>query len=152
MNQLGDAQPGGVQDLDERAIAQAARRRDIGLLDEPVDLFDAEKLRQRRPRARRLEIVGGICAEMLREHGEAVEASYGRDGARDRARRQPFIHQPVDETFEIVAVQALKRLFERRGEFSKPLEIAAVAFESVIGEAPFDAQVREIRIDEIVGG
>ena len=81
-----------------------------------------------------------------------IEASHGRDGARDRARRQPLVHQPVDETLEIVAVHALKRFFESRGEFSKPLEIAAVALERVIGEAPFDAQVREIRIDEIVGG
>ena len=40
----------------------------------------------------------------------------------------------------------------RRGEFSKPLEIAAVAFEGVIGEAPLDAQVRQIRVDEIMGG
>ena len=37
-------------------------------------------------------------------------------------------------------------------EFSKPLEIAAVAFERVIGEAPLDAQVRQICVDEIVGG
>ena len=152
MNQLGDTQAGGVEHFDQRAIPEAARRGDIGLLDEPVDLFDAEKFRQRRPRARGLKIVGGIRAEMLREHGESVKASYRRDRARDRARRQPFVHQPVDETFEIVAIQALNGFFEGRGEFSKPLEIAAVALESVIGEAPFDAQVREIRIDEIVGG
>jgi hypothetical protein len=89
---------------------------------------------------------------MLREDGETVEASYGRDGPRDRARRQAFVHQSVDETFQVAPVQALQRLFERGGEFSKPLEIASVAFECVIGEAPLDAQVREIRIDEIVGG
>ena len=71
MNQLGDAHPGGVQHFDQRAVPQAARRRDIGLLDEPLDLFDAEKLRQRRPRPRRLKIVGGICVEVLREHDEA---------------------------------------------------------------------------------
>ena len=152
MNELGDPQPGGVQDLDQRAISEASRRRDVGLLDEPVDLFDGQKLRQRRPRAWRLEIVSRICGEMLREDGEAVEASHGRDRSRDRARRQAFVHQPVDETFEVVPVQALKRLLERGGEFSKPLEIASVAFEGVIGEAPLDAQVREIRIDEIVGG
>ena len=53
---------------------------------------------------------------------------------------------------EVASVQALDGFFESGGEFSKPLEIAAVAFKSVIGETPFDAQVREIRIDEIVGG
>ena len=89
---------------------------------------------------------------MLREDGEAVEASYGRDRSRDGAWRQAFVHQPVDETFEVAPVQALKRPLEGGGEFSKPLEIASVAFEGVVGKAPLDAQVREIRIDEIVGG
>jgi hypothetical protein len=32
------------------------------------------------------------------------------------------------------------------------LEIAAVTLKGVIGEAPFDAQVRQIRVDEIVSG
>ena len=54
--------------------------------------------------------------------------------------------------FEVAAVQALNRFVEAGGEFSKPLEIAAVALEGVIGETPLDAKVREIRIDEIVGG
>jgi hypothetical protein len=51
-----------------------------------------------------------------------------------------------------VAVEALDGLLETGGEFSKALEIAAVTFESVIGEAPFDAQMRHIRVDEIMGG
>ena len=54
--------------------------------------------------------------------------------------------------FEVAAVQALNRLFDAGGEFSKPLEIAAVAFERVIGQPAFDAKVRQIGIDEIVGG
>jgi len=37
-------------------------------------------------------------------------------------------------------------------KFSKALEIAAITFKSVIGEAPLDAQVRQVRIDESVGG
>jgi hypothetical protein len=122
------------------------------LLDEPLHVFDSEKFRQGRPRARCLEIVGGIRAEMLREGGEPVESPDRGDGTRNRARREPFVHQPVDKTFEVAAVQALNRNFDGCGEFSKPLEIATVALESVIGEAPFDAQVREIRIDEIMGG
>ena len=90
---------------------------------------------------------------MLREHGEAVEPSNGGDRARDRARRQAFVHQAVDEMLEVAAVELLWSGFSSAGgEFSKPLEIAAVAFERVIGEAPFDAQVRQIRVDEIVGG
>ena len=89
---------------------------------------------------------------MLREHGKAIEPSHRRNGACDRAWRQAFVHEAVDEPLEIAAVEVLNRLFEAGGELSKPLEIAAVTFERVIGEAPFDAKVREIRIDEIVDG
>ena len=152
VNQLGHAQAGGVEHFDEGAIPETARGRDIGLCHEPLDLFDAKKLRKRRPRAWCLKIVGGVGFEMLREYREAVEASHRRDRARDRARRQPLIHQPVDETLEIAAVHDLKRFLERRGKFSKALEIAAITLERMIGESSLDAQVREIRIDEIVGG
>ena len=46
----------------------------------------------------------------------------------------------------------MKRPLQRRRELRKPLQIAAVAFKRVIGETPFDAQVCEVRVDEIVGG
>jgi hypothetical protein len=54
--------------------------------------------------------------------------------------------------FEVAAVQALNGLFKGGGEFSKALEIAAVAFERVIGQAAFYAKVREIGIDEFISG
>ncbi len=53
---------------------------------------------------------------------------------------------------KVVAVQVLNWFFETGREFSKPLEIAAVAFECVIGQSAFYAKVREIGIDEIMGG
>jgi hypothetical protein len=51
-----------------------------------------------------------------------------------------------------VTIEAVNPRLKAGGEFSKTLEIAAVTFQGVIGETPFDAKVREIRIDEIVGG
>ena len=71
--------------------------------------------------------------------------------ATDRGDSPSFI-RPSTKFFEVAAVEALNGLFDARGEFSKPLEIAAVAFKGVIGEAAFDPQVRQIRVDEIVGG
>ena len=74
------------------------------------------------------------------------------DGTRDRPGRKPFIHQPVDKTLEIAAVEALNRFVDARAEFSKPLEIAAVTFERVIGQAPFDTQMCQICVDKIMRG
>jgi hypothetical protein len=99
-----------------------------------------------------LQIVSRVAAEMLGEDGKPVKAPYGGDRARDRAWRQSFVHQAVDETFKVVTVEALDGFFQAGGEFSKALEIATITFKSVIGEASFDAQVRHIRVDEIVSG
>jgi hypothetical protein len=99
-----------------------------------------------------LEIVGWTAGEMLRQHGEAVKPAHCGDGARDGPRRQPFAHQTIDEMFEIAAIETFHGLLAARSERSKALEIAAVAFEGVIGEPPLDAEVRHIRVDEIVAG
>ena len=44
---LGDAKPGAVQELDESAVAQAARSRPGGCLDEPLGLGRRQGARQR---------------------------------------------------------------------------------------------------------
>ena len=106
----------------------------------------------RRPGAGRLKIVGGIVVQVLREHDEAEKAPDRGNHARNGARRQPFVHQAVDEMFQLVPAEQLDGFFLAGGEFSKPLEVAAVTFKRVIGEPPFDAQVCQIRIDEIMGG
>ena len=152
VNQLGHAHAGRVKDFDERAIAQSARGGDIGLLDEPLDFLDAEKLRQSGPGSRCLQVIGRIRLDVLRERREAVEAPHGCHHSRDRPWREPFVHQAVNKILEVMAAEVLNGLFDARSRFSKPLEIAAVTFEGVIGEPAFDPQVRQIRIDEFVAG
>jgi hypothetical protein len=51
-----------------------------------------------------------------------------------------------------VLVQLLGGFVDARGKHSKPLEIAAVTFQGVIGKPALDPQMREIRVDEIVSG
>ena len=63
-DELGDAHAGRVEQLDHRAVAQAERRRDVRLREQGVDLFEREKVRQRRPRARRLQVVGRAVLEV----------------------------------------------------------------------------------------
>ena len=40
----------------------------------------------------------------------------------------------------------------RGGELREALEVPAVAFQRVIGETALDPEVRQIGVDEIVGG
>ena len=106
-DQLGDAHPRGIQHLDQRLVAKAARRRDVGLREQPVDLFEVEELRQRRPGPRRAQIVGGALVSLLLDRDEAIEAADARHRAGDRARRQPARHQAADERFEIAPLQRI---------------------------------------------
>jgi hypothetical protein len=89
---------------------------------------------------------------MLSEDGVPVEAANRGHHARNRTRRQSFVHETVDEMFEVVPVELLKRFFRAGREFSKPLEIAAVTFKCVIGKAPFDTQMCQICVDKIMRG
>jgi hypothetical protein len=54
--------------------------------------------------------------------------------------------------FEVVPVELRERFFHAGGEFSKPLEVAAVTFECVIGKAPFDTQMCQICVDKVMRG
>src|SRR6185436_16023543 len=80
-DELGDAQPGGIEQLDHRAVADAERRRYVRLRDQRVDLFTRQELRQRRPRAWRPQIVSRVAVEPPVDDQEAVEAAHRRDRA-----------------------------------------------------------------------
>ena len=51
-----------------------------------------------------------------------------------------------------MTIEASDRLLEAGRKLSKPLEIPAVTFKGVIGEPPLHSKVRQVGIDEIVGG
>ena len=113
-----------------------------------LHFLDGQKFRQRRPGARRPQIVGRIGFEMLREHREAVEAAHGRHRPRDRSRRQAFAHHAGHEMLQRVAIEAQQRRAGAGGKPGEVLQVAAVAFERVIGQAALHAQVRQIGVDE----
>src|SRR5207248_4067513 len=53
---LAHAQPGAVEQLDERAVAQRPRRRALRGLDEPLGLAGRQRARQRSPAPWELEL------------------------------------------------------------------------------------------------
>jgi hypothetical protein len=113
----------------------------------PIDVVERQERRQRRPGARRLQVLGWTVRDPLIEREEAVEATDRGDGAPDRARREAAAHLCADERLERVAIE----LFDRRagvgGERRQLLQIAAVALDGVIGQPALDAQVVEIGLN-----
>ena len=140
--------PVAYSSFDHRAVAQAERRRDVRLGDQRVDLLERQELRQRRPGARRPQIVGRASVEPPIEDQEPVEAADVRrpcarpiaatarapsaGGRTPRARRRS---------------SASMAAAVRRGELRQRSQIAGVALERVAGQPALDAQMIEVRVD-----
>ena len=138
-DELAHANPGGIEQLDHRAIAEPERRRHIRLRDQRVDLRDREELRQRGPGARRLQIVGGIAMELPIDDEKPVEPAHRRDHARHRPRREAARHLLAHECLERRAIERVDAALARGGERRQRREIASVALERVRGEPALDA-------------
>ncbi len=148
MHQLGDAEAGCIEKLDECAIAKPAYRCGIGCLNEVVDLFGREELGKSRPGARCLEIFGRVLIAPALECHEPVETSDGGHGPAYRARRQTLPGQLLNEPIQIVPIQQLECPAATGGKLSELEQVTLIAFERVIGKSPLDPEMVEIDLDE----
>ncbi len=69
-HQFRDAHPGCVQQLDDRAVTKASRRRHVGLCDEAIDVLDGQVSRQDLPRTRWTKILRRVHAQAAVDHAE----------------------------------------------------------------------------------
>src|SRR6266540_7442286 len=87
-DRFADPQACAVQELDESAVPQSARRRAVRGLDEPLGFRRGKCAWQCAPASRQVELGGGIvgaCAEQCLVAEEGADCS---DPPRDRRRRQ----------------------------------------------------------------
>ena len=140
-DELGHPHPRRVEELDHGAIAKAERRRHVRLRDQRVDLLERKELRQRRPGARRLQVVRRTAGQTAVEHQEPVVSANRRDRSSHGPRGQPpgdlLAHEFLERaTIERVGLHAEPgRVLRERGQ------VAPVAFEGVRGQPPLHAQV-----------
>ncbi len=147
IDELGDPHAGCIQQLDHRAIAQPERGADVGLCDERVDFVEGERSWQRRPRFRCLQLIRRVVRSMAVQREKAVEAADGGNLPRNRSRREAEGALAAHESFERAAVQLLGRVPFSTGERRQRPQIARVTVDGVIGQAPFHAEMIEVRID-----
>ncbi len=117
------------------------------MLDQLVDLIGREELRQRRPGARRHDIVGGTSGQAAFEDKEAIKTANRRDHAGDRARGQTARALAPDERLELAPIERLDWRVGGRGEPAERSQVARIALERVIGQPPLDAQMIEVGVD-----
>src|SRR5690606_35447124 len=106
-------------------------------------IIEAQKTRQCRHAARRLEIGGGVASERPGDMMEAVEAADGRREAGDRGGRQPFGHRLADGRFEVGARAVEGAESPTVEEAREPFEVATVGRDGVRGGAALDLEVAQ---------
>ena len=131
-----------------RRAAVEWRRR---LLDGRLQLPHFRKFRHRAS-SRRLQVISGLAPIATAAPRNCKTLSTAANHSRNLTGATSLHSSIVYEIFEVAADEALHRLFDACSKFSKTLEIAAVAFEGVFSEPAFHLEMRQIRVDEIVGG
>src|SRR5437870_3741035 len=141
---LGRAHAGRVEQLEHRAIPHAAWPIEIGRLDERRDDLAGERAWKRARPPRRLEILGGIAAQLALANEMLVEAAERGDAPRDAGRAQPARSQPREIPDDVVGAGAAETTMLSVQELREVGEIAAVGTESISGGPPLCLEGAEI--------
>ena len=145
--ELGYAHAGGVQQLDERPVADTEGRGDVRLVNQPIDVLQRKELRQRRPGPGRMEVAGRITADLAVAHQESVETADAGDEARDRPWRQAGGHAVADERLEVRLREGVDRCVPGRGMLQQRLQVPPVALQGVRRKAARHAQLVQKAVD-----
>ena len=149
-HELRDPQPGRVEELEHRAVAQAERCGDVRRIEKLFDIGLGERLRKARRALRRLELQRRVGGNPVLAHEELVEALEARGDPRlgARARTMPV---PV-AVREIAEHVGLARRPERpalpRQPGAEQAEIAAVRLERVLRQPVLEPEVVAELVEE----
>ena len=130
-DRLADAQPGAVEELTEGAVAEVARRRPGGGIEQPLDLRGRERARQRPAAFRELDVRRGVVGARAEQNLVPEEGADGGKPARDGRRREAVRAELRDVGREVVAARVRGRAAEPRGQVG---EVAAIGLDGARGE------------------
>src|SRR6266568_1476737 len=126
-DELGDAQPGGVKQLDEADQPLALGTRHLPRRgDERLDLRLGEELRQRAAEPGRIELSGRVVAADALGEEEFVELAQRREPARRRAGRHAGPDEPAEVTAQCGSVGGFGRFAGSSEEGGEIVEIVAI--------------------------
>src|SRR5688572_6294179 len=86
---LAHPEAGAVQELDERAVAEAPRRRAVCGVDQALDLAEGQRAGEAAAATRKVDLGGRVVGPLSERYQVAVEAARRGGPARDRAGRLP---------------------------------------------------------------
>src|SRR5205085_2437790 len=109
-DRLGDAKTRAVEELDERAVAEVARLRAGGRLDEPLGLRRRERAREPPRAARQVELGGRVVGARTEERLVAEEGAERGGPAGDRRRREALRAELGEVPLEVLRGRPADRL------------------------------------------
>src|SRR5262249_41265417 len=140
------AKPRRVHEMDHRGVPRSARRRDVRLREQALDLVEGEHLRQPSSEARTLDQLRRIRIDGALAHQEAEEAAERRELARARSRAEAGAYVRDEELGEVLRPD-LPRIGDVAEARSEAVQVARVRLERVPREGALDAQMIEERVD-----
>src|SRR6185312_680995 len=157
-SELGKSHAGGIEHLEAGEVPNvreaAAPRARLGLLEQQVDLRTVEVAGQTLVELGRADATGRVRRHLLVSMHEPIEASYRRQGARDRALRETTPSEVAHETTNREAVYTLPRPLARpvvgREERDQLVQVAAVCPHSVRRIIAFFLEVLE-KVRNLIG-
>src|SRR5579883_3351581 len=147
MDQLGNAQARRIQHLEHGSVAQAERRLVVRLLQQAINVLQAQIAGERPPDFGRFEVQGRIALDHLLNLEEAKEVAQ-----RDQVARHGFAFQvlPVkarEKLHKRVAINAVQFQLAPAHKSFEFAQIAPVRRNGIRREALFDSRVIQERRD-----
>src|SRR5213594_993806 len=133
---FGGAHAGGVEELEHRSVADAARMRHVRRFDERGGRLPRKRSGKRPRPARCVEMLGGIAPKRTFADQMLVRAPERRDTSRDAGGPETAGPQALEVFDDVVRpgpAEAPTMIVQKLGEVG---EIAAVGVESIPGRPP----------------
>ncbi len=137
VDQLTDAQAGGIHQLEHGAVAQAERRVDVGAGQQRVDLAFGERLGQQAGQLGRIEQRAGVVAAFAAADGIGEERTQGGEQAGIAARRPAMTGAPGEVIEQPGAIEASQATRGAITPAREPFEIAPIAVQAGARKAVF---------------
>jgi hypothetical protein len=140
--QLAQAQAGGIEQFQQRAIAHAERH--VGRhLDQARGLVGIEHLRQPAWRFRRADRIGRTGGDAAMPEQPAIEAAAGGQAALQALGRQPAPVFAGNERTQLLGLQRDEVDALGQSPCAERIEVASIRIQRMRRHAPLDLQVGE---------
>ena len=147
-DQLGHAQPAGIQHFQHAAIAQAQGVVRIGRAEQRFDIALGQRVRQGAPLLRPVQFQGGVIGAPSLAQQIAVKITQTGQGAGHRARRAALGEVLAEIRLQVGARQSIRGVALRSGPARQRLQIATIGGQRILAQPALHPQRVQDALDQ----